>query len=775
MNIHFKPFRRQGNRRHVRRLQWAGLACAAGLTFTVKAAGQTRPAVERGLVVLPTFEVRDQRAQAYGASEAISTTRISIPIQDIAQTVSVVTRELIDDTHGMRMSDVAKFVTPLVEGIKAAGDNYSVRGFRVQRRFIDGVNIGDVANSMWSDMSNVERLEITKGPNAILVPGGAPGGIINQITKSPRFEDFTRLALNARTYLGSEASLDANRMFGGQRSAARLVATLWDSGGYFDGQFRRGWLVAPSFTHRFASGAELVVKLETLENRESNGMGVEIDPAAGTRAGGYARKHPLLPRDNLFPPADGHSYRGETRVSSDLRLKVAGNVAVRLWLLADHVYYSTPATSGAFAGGQQGGRNPLTGEWEPFKLFAYNAITGTVIVTDLTPSTSTLFLRRNQQLFQLEFTEICLKNDYAGEYRLGPSVRGTTVAGLNARGQFGVKSRNWRITRSPLDYATGRPVGPDEPHLEILAREKEARLTAGQAFLYQRLHFFSDRVIISGGGALSIGVLERTDDGNLPPTRLRTTRNRGTDANFGAVWKPVPAIAFFTGYNRVGGVLPVSSTAGEYATGEFKVGIGNQWEYGVKTSWLKQRITTSAAFFEITESNSQVTNPAFQANPFTEPAFLYVDQQSRGWEIEIAAQLTRELELVGNYTQMRMRDFAGIPQAMVPDHAGALFAKYTVRDGRGKGLGLSFGLHYLDKLPGDNATGVTLAGVRNQPSFYLAPRTILQAGASYRRERWSLGLMVQNLTNKDYIQASSGRNLLPGEPRNCSVTLEVKW
>ncbi len=52
----------------------------------------------------------------------------------------------------------------------------------------------------------------------------------------------------------------------------------------------------------------------------------------------------------------------------------------------------------------------------------------------------------------------------------------------------------------------------------------------------------------------------------------------------------------------------------------------------------------------------------------------------------------------------------------------------------------------------------------------------MQAGVSYGRERWNLALMVMNLTNKDYIQSSTSRSvLLPGEPRNLSVTLELKW
>jgi iron complex outermembrane receptor protein len=543
---------------------------------------------------LPEFEVRDTRS---GAIEATSTTRISIPIFELAQSVSVVTRELIDDTQGARMIDVARFLTPITESPPGAGDIYTVRGFRTQGKFMDGVTVGATANSMWSDQTNLERLEIIKGPNAILVPGGLAGGIINQITKSPRFEPFTTLTLRARSYLGSHASLDHNAVFGGDsRTAARLVATVWDSDGYFNGQFRRGWLVAPSFAHRFRNGAKLILKVESLENHESNGMGVTIDPAVGTRIGGYARKHPLLPRNNLFPPLDSERYRRETRATAELRTTIAGDIAARFWVMFDHAYFSTPSPLGRYAAGNQINPHPLTGEWEPFRRFTYEAATGTVKFEELTPSTSTLFTRRNQTLFTLEFDEVHLKNDWAKEYGFGETGRGTTVAGVNLNGQFNVKTQTWQISRDPLDYATGRPVGADTIRSSTLVRDKGARQLDAQGFVYQRFNLLNDRFIISGGAAFFHGELERTDDSELPPHVLDTTRNQVTDVNFGAVWKPTSEVALFAGYNRTGGALPLSTTAGEYGTTAFEVGVGDQWEFGVKTSWLHNRITTSACY-----------------------------------------------------------------------------------------------------------------------------------------------------------------------------------
>jgi iron complex outermembrane receptor protein len=140
------------------------------------------------------------------------------------------------------------------------------------------------------------------------------------------------------------------------------------------------------------------------------------------------------------------------------------------------------------------------------------------------------------------------------------------------------------------------------------------------------------------------------------------------------------------------------------------------------------------------------------------------------------------LEIIGNFTHMHMRNAHGQPQTMVPDNAGALFAKYAVREGPARGLGFSLGADYMDEVSSGApsvrlwATDFPGSTVPKQPTFFLAPRTVWQAGVSYKRDRWSLAVVVQNLTNKDYLKSAQSRNaLLPGEPRNYSATLELRW
>ncbi|HRE83696.1 MAG TPA: TonB-dependent receptor plug domain-containing protein [Opitutaceae bacterium] len=754
-----------------RALHWvSGTVIAAGLYGAAYA--QTPPAAEE-TISLPAFTIRDTRSSAYGAKEAISTTRVSVPIQDVPQTVSVVTRELIDDTLGFRMLDVAKYVTPIMESsLVSGGDRVTLRGFQVTQRFIDGVNISGVDGyNMTSDTSNVERIEVIKGPNAILVPGGSPGGIMNQITKAPKFENFGSVSLVVKTYLGSQATADVNRVFNDKKSAVRVVASAWDSDGYFRGQFRKGYLIAPSFTHVFKNGVEFTSKLEDLYNEETQGVGAVIDPSVGS--GQYARVAPGVPRNNSWVPESDSRRRWETRWTNELRIPIGDVISSRLWFMADHAERNDRgAPGGTPAVGFQGARNPLTGMWEPFKTFASTA---PYTATTLVPSTSTIYNRTGQANL-IKFNELHLKNDYAMDYAFSDAVKTTTIAGFSAN-HSRLSWKNWSNTRAPLDIAN--PVYDTPILTSTLLRDKVAAQQDFQVFVYERLTLLNDKLILAGGASKFWGTLERLDDGNLPAVVARSISNDVTDSNIGAIIKPIKEVSLFAGYNKVGGALPSSILAGEQPR-TFRIQVGDQIEYGVKTSFKDGRINASFSHFDISQNNFQVPNSAFNTDP-TQPQFLFLDLTSKGWEFEFNTLLTRELTLIGNYTRFKTRDPNGVRQRMVPDKAGALWLKYQLVDGPAKGFSVSLGVDYMGDAAGEQVASVSPAStatnvIPNQPSFLVAGRTILQLGLGYTRKDWTFHVNVANLTDKDYIQSAGARNvLIPGEPRNISGAVTYKF
>src|SRR5882762_8626828 len=195
--------------------------CAAPLAF----AQTTDPA--KDTVKLPEFTIDETPDNPYVSKQALSGTRVAMAVQDIPQTVSIVTSDFIKDSMSQRMLDAAKYVTPVVEStLPVGGDRYTIRGFQVSHEFIDGMVIsGEDGYSMSLAPYNIDRIEVIKGPNAILVPGGAPGGQFNPITKSPVMKDQQSATLELSQYFGRAVSTDINRIVSKEKGiAVRFVA-----------------------------------------------------------------------------------------------------------------------------------------------------------------------------------------------------------------------------------------------------------------------------------------------------------------------------------------------------------------------------------------------------------------------------------------------------------------------------------------------------------------------------------------------------------------------
>ena len=70
------------------------------------------------VVTLPQFTITETAANPYVSRQALSASRVAMDIQDIPQSVSVVTKDFIKDSMGQRMLDAAKYITPVVESTR---------------------------------------------------------------------------------------------------------------------------------------------------------------------------------------------------------------------------------------------------------------------------------------------------------------------------------------------------------------------------------------------------------------------------------------------------------------------------------------------------------------------------------------------------------------------------------------------------------------------------------------------------------------------------------
>ncbi len=783
------------------------------------------------VVELPKFVVTETPVNAYVSKQALSSSRVAMSIQDIPQTVSVVTSDFMADSMSLRMLDAAKYVTPVVEStLPIGGDRYTIRGFQVSHEFIDGMVIsGEDGYSMSLAPYNLDRVEIIKGPNAILVPGGAPGGQFNPITKSPILKDQQSATLELSQYFGNAISTDINRVISLEKGmAVRFVAAFWDSTGYQRQTFRKGYEFAPSISWQLSPANKLTIKAEFVQNREMLAYSVPIDPSVGSD--GYAIIATGLPRDWSFANKNqDFRHRRTDRITMELLSTLSDHITSRFMLSADHVarldqggtsaaiFTPDPVTHALVAFNPT--RNPYTGKYEPGVVWSLNQSGPTAIATSTIvplPDPSTYVYHRVNGSDHLWYTEGHIRNDYAAKFE-GDFYKSTTVAGLAGNlsrvrwKSYVAQSQGPNVANTDLGAMTWTPYVFPEPTPPNNGQNKTAKLEELQLYAFENLSFLKDHLELSGGVSQYFGQMTRTDTSGVQPIATKTVINpdgttqvisaptnsiNSVAKSYGVIVKPIPEVSLFYSYNSTGATMPGTLSAGnpgisEYASPPFAYPNGNQKEYGVKTSFLKDTLSFSYSHFDISLTNQGVPNSEYytlvsqgrQAEANLIQSTVYMDVVSKGWEVEGNYALNKNLTLIGNYSKFQYRTPLAVRIRAVPDNLGALYVDYRFTTGGLNGFGVNVGIDYKSDMVGESASGYTttkpLPGgvfVPQQATYKYEGRTLYNLGFSYRATSWVARVQISNLFDKKYIAAGGSRTaIVVGDPRCLRASLTYNF
>lgn len=811
-----------------RPIGWRLLTLTAAATLSIAAipsmqaqaaAAPEKTDASKEVIQLPAFVISETPANPYVSRQALSGTRVAMDLQDIPQTVSVVTNDFIKDTMSQRMLDAAKYITPVAEStLPVGGDRYTIRGFQVSHEFIDGMVIsGEDGYSMALAPYNIERIEIIKGPNAILVPGGAPGGQFNPITKSPIMKDQASATLELGQYIGNAFSTDINRIISQEKGiAGRVVAAYWNSDGYQKNLFRKGYMFAPSISWELSPTSKLTVKAEFVHNKESPAISVPIDPAVGSDD--FAVIARGLPRDFSFGNDQDHRVRDTARLTFELLTTLNDHITSRLMLSGDQVVRKDQGGSSASIFWPVNGvltafnptRNPYTGKYEPGVTWTVdNSGPMAVATSTLTPvpDPSTWVYRRINGSDHLEYDEAHLRNDYAGKFE-SSFIKSTTIAGLAANFSK-TKWRSW----------AGSSQGPDVPNtpaglngitytpysFTTLTQAKDAKLQELQFYAQENAGFLQDRLLLSAGVSRYFGTLTRTDTTNIPAPSDRTLGISSTASSYGVVIRPIKPLSLFFSHNASGDTMPGSLQAGNAnlsstANPPYKPSNGEQNEFGVKGSFLNDKLSFSIAHFDITQTNYAVPNSEYyvlvsqgnQAAANLLPTSTFLDVNSKGWEAEGSYVVNKNLTLIGNLSSYKYRQPTGVRIRAVPDRIWAAFADYHFTEGALDGFGVNVGVDSTSDMVGESVTALTttkpLAGVTQtypgvaagfvpqQASYKYDGRVLLNVGVSYKTKIWVARVQANNVLDKDYIAVGGSRTAIAvGNPREFRATFTYNF
>ena len=237
-------------------LATSAVAAQSPATPATDSSGAAR--TDRKPVSLDEVRVTATPAQAgYAVTRTTSGTRTETPLRDTPQSISVVTRSLISDQAMASMADVVRYIPGITMGQgEGHRDAPTIRGnSSTADFFVDGVR--DDAQYL-RDVYNVERVEVLKGPNAMVFGRGGGGGVINRVTKDAGGAPLKELMVEGGSWTHRRASLDfAGGSPGG--IAARLNSVYENSGSFRDEVGLERYGVNP--TVRFTLGARTTARV----------------------------------------------------------------------------------------------------------------------------------------------------------------------------------------------------------------------------------------------------------------------------------------------------------------------------------------------------------------------------------------------------------------------------------------------------------------------------------------------------------------------------------
>lgn len=222
-------------------------------TPDARASGMESTAADDETITLTPFTVDASKDKGYYAENTLAGSRLKSNLSDLAASITVVTKQQMEDTASLDINDVFKFeantegsntYTPVVTDRGTAKDTVSGYSFgnngaftnNAQSNRVRGLAAPDSAINYYPasaripfDSYNTQSIEISRGPNSLLFGLGSPAGIVNQSTATAALNKNTNtVQLRTDQYGSYRGSIGINRSLI-QDKLAIYVAALYNN------------------------------------------------------------------------------------------------------------------------------------------------------------------------------------------------------------------------------------------------------------------------------------------------------------------------------------------------------------------------------------------------------------------------------------------------------------------------------------------------------------------------------------------------------------------
>jgi iron complex outermembrane receptor protein len=670
---------------------------------------------------IEVIEVKGRATQFYFFQESAMATKTLTDYMDLPQSLQVLTQELLEDQAARQTSDVYRSISGMTQ-FSYSGVN--ARGFRQDQVRYDGVQGDPYGGFSIPQLFNIERIEVLKGPSGMLYGGGQPGGLLNYVTKKPKFETQREVALFAGNYNLKGVFADFTGSVNGSDTLAYRIGGFHQNVKPFrNNTDETNSLLSLGMTWLPSEHSEIIFQYDFID-QDLGGhrlRGVPVDDNGNFLA------------DISYSPNEKTDFQRvradvlQTIINTDISENLSNTTVLRY--LTNERTQNYHENRGLLEDGRtmvREFRNQYRANDE------YSVTTDFVYTTSIADMQHTVLVGGDYFISDAEF----LYTVGRGAPSLIPNIDIINPV-------YGADPSTYLTLERPLSESGNKRAG-------LYIQDQVALSDQWQAIVGMRYDRFEEEDNINNLGY---------SDSDISP-------------RFGVVYKPNANMSVFA--SKSSGFNPQSLSSildGDFdddATGRLKPEESGQWEFGVKNKWFDDAILTTLTFYDIVKDNVTVGNPDDTGINDGQPSVFQIGEvTSKGIEFDAVGDISENWTGTFNYAYNDAKITGGLPNSIrnsvgdefvnAPDHTLGLWTRY-------------------DMPSIDSAFAMGMDYVSERISFSgQTVKAYVVWDASWRTsyKTFDVQLNIRNLFDKEY--ASSGFNQrnghFPGEPR--TVLLQV--
>lgn len=666
-------------------------------------------------------------------------------------TVISIPMDILEDQQVNNVEDALRNVAGVTKFKQGNGgeEKFSIRGFDAsQSLYKDGARINNVFNATniaTTETANIERYDILKGPASILYGQGEPGGVINYVTKKPKFTQYR----SAEVIAGNNDYYRAEADFTGPLSDAfayRLVLSTEDSGNHRDFTFRDRQLVAPSLSWKLSPQTLVTAQYEYITDTYTQDRGQVLD---GNNATGYSYSGRL--NGSQFFGIPGWNQNTESDYN-------------RFALLAEHFFDNGSSITANYSRARVD-KNLLDSSPRAVGL-------NSQVVAD----NGDVLIRASQQGGEGESDTVVLKYQW--------EMPGGKVFGQALSHKFMIQADHETIVNrtrsasgSTITYNINTGLYSNIPPGGVTV----GAFTEGGSSASQQGFVIQDLISIGEKWNLLAGLRSTQFE-----DKFANVKSDDVSPRFGLVYKATDTLSYYGSWAK--GFTPTTATGFNPATGN---GIGGapldperteQYELGIKKQLFKKQLDITAAVFDLRKTDVAVTDPNSTSLPEAQQWSTNLGEtQTLGFDLQAIGKLNDSFRLIAGYAYLDNQLLRVDPSLAgqegnvlpgIPTHSGNLFGVYEIQRGHFKGFGLGAGVF---------AQTGSFASTENRARYH--GWTQVDALAYYKAKGWKLQLNLKNITDEEYNFAQAGTTedsfaairVGTSTPRTANLSLSVEF